>query len=328
MRTDYDSPWKTILTLYFRDCLAFYFPQAEQGIDWRTPPIFLDKELEKLLADDQGGAMRVDKLAQVKLLDGTESWVLLHLEIQTQRQREFTERLYRYNSRLYGTHRTPVATFAILCDASPTWRPTSFAYELLGFQLRLDFPVAKLLDYKSQASQLTELVNPFALVTLAHLEALATKPDDPARKNAKFRLIRLLLERGYQRQEIYALFRFIDWVLWLDPDLEKEFEADVALLEKERNVEYISSMERRAIDRGLERGLAQGLERGLEQGLVQGKMLGQRQLLLQMMQLKFGELPPEMLAYVASLEDEGALTLLGQRLLTAVSLEDMQIPEA
>jgi hypothetical protein len=40
-------------------------------------------------------------------------------------------------------------------------------------------------------------------------------------------------------------------------------------------------------------------------------MLGQRQLLLQMMQLKFGELPPEMLAYLASLEDEGALAYAG-----------------
>lgn len=147
MRADYDSPWKTMLTDYFEACLAFYFPEAHQQIDWRVPPTFLDKELTKLLPKDKSRPLRVDKLAQIKLHTGEEGRVLVHIEVQSQREQAFAERLYRYNSRLYSSRRTKVATLAILCDSAPSWHPTQFAYDLLGCHVQLDFPTAKLLDY-------------------------------------------------------------------------------------------------------------------------------------------------------------------------------------
>lgn len=168
----YDSPWKTMLTRHFEACLAFYFPHAHQQIDWQEPTVFLDKELAKLLRDDEGGTLRVDKLARVQLRNGQEGWVLLHIEVQSQRESNFAERLYRYNSRIYNSRGAPVATFIILCDDAPSWRPTHFHYELLGFEIRLDFPTIKLLDYQQQADALAQDSNPFALVTLAHLNEI------------------------------------------------------------------------------------------------------------------------------------------------------------
>jgi hypothetical protein len=43
-QTEYDSPWKEILQLYFQDFMLFFFPQAYVEIDWTREPIFLDKE--------------------------------------------------------------------------------------------------------------------------------------------------------------------------------------------------------------------------------------------------------------------------------------------
>jgi hypothetical protein len=33
-KTDYDSPWKDFIELYFRDFLKFFFPEIEADIDW------------------------------------------------------------------------------------------------------------------------------------------------------------------------------------------------------------------------------------------------------------------------------------------------------
>ncbi len=81
MRADYDSPWKTMLTDYFEACLAFYFPEAHQQIDWRVQPTFLDKELTKLLPKDHSRPLRVDKLAKIKLHTGEEGRVVVHTAI-------------------------------------------------------------------------------------------------------------------------------------------------------------------------------------------------------------------------------------------------------
>lgn len=36
-RTDYDSPWKEIIELYFPRFLEFFFPLAHATIDWTQP---------------------------------------------------------------------------------------------------------------------------------------------------------------------------------------------------------------------------------------------------------------------------------------------------
>jgi hypothetical protein len=41
-KTDYDSPWKDFIELYFRDFLKFFFPEIEADIDWDKPFRFLD----------------------------------------------------------------------------------------------------------------------------------------------------------------------------------------------------------------------------------------------------------------------------------------------
>jgi len=59
---------------------------------------------------------------------------------------------------------------------------------------------------------------------------------------AKLALIRRLYERGYERQAILDLFRFIDWVLELPEDLEAHFQVELAKFEAERNMPYITSI--------------------------------------------------------------------------------------
>ncbi|MEH1771257.1 MAG: hypothetical protein V7L30_33615 [Nostoc sp.] len=50
-QTEFDSPWKQILQLYFEEFMQFFFPQAHAEIDWTQQPEFLDQELQQVVRD-------------------------------------------------------------------------------------------------------------------------------------------------------------------------------------------------------------------------------------------------------------------------------------
>ena len=208
-RADYDNPWQEVLERYFRECLALFLPQAHAEIDWSQAPVFLDKELRQVTPDAELGLRRVDKLARVWRQDGAEAWVLIHVEVQSQEDTTFAERMYVYNYRLYDRYRRRVVSLAVLGDERANWRPARFGYELWGCEVGLRFPTVKLLDYRARWTELEASRNPFAVVVMAHLKALETQADPAARKTAKWQLLRRLYERGDGRADILNLFRFI-----------------------------------------------------------------------------------------------------------------------
>ena len=59
-------------------------------------------------------------------------------------------------------------------------------------------------------------------------------------------------------------------MLKLPDSLERQLWQDIENIEGERNVTYVSSIERFAIERGMKKGMQQGIEQGIEQGIQQG----------------------------------------------------------
>ncbi len=84
--TDFDTPWKDVLEIYFEDFVSFFFPQAHAGIDWNQGFEFLDKELQQVVRDAELGKRLVDKLVKIYRLAGEETWVLIHIEIHKEAQ--------------------------------------------------------------------------------------------------------------------------------------------------------------------------------------------------------------------------------------------------
>ena len=80
--------------------------------------------------------------------------------------------------------------------------------------------MVKLRDYATRWEALEASDNPFATVVGGHLQARATRRDPEGRLQGKLRLIQRLYERGYARQDVLELFRFIDWVLTLPAGLK------------------------------------------------------------------------------------------------------------
>ena len=99
-----------------------------------------------------------------------------------------------------------MASFAVLGDDNPRWRPQSFGYRRWGMEVGFRFPIVKLLDYAARRSELEESSNPFATVVLAHLDTQETRQDQGERKDRKFGLIKGLRERGWSETQIRQLF--------------------------------------------------------------------------------------------------------------------------
>ena len=246
MTTPLDTPWKQILECYFPQFMAFFFPEAHRAIDWDRGFDFLDGELQQVTRDAETGKRIVDKLVKVYLRNGQENWLLIHVEIQNQKEDEFSQRVYIYSTRLFDKFRRSVASFAVLGDTDGSWRPHSFHQDALGSRHDFSFQIAKLLDYRQNKEFLNANDNPFSIVVQAHLAAQATKgkASQQRRRKRKYSLTTMLYERGWPEQEIIDLYRFIDWVLMLPPELEEAFRQDIATYERGKNMPYISTIER------------------------------------------------------------------------------------
>lgn len=302
--SDYDSPWKEIIERYFPEFMAFFFPAAYEAIDWTKQYTFLDKELQQVVRDAETGSRRVDKLVQVNRKEESEvAWVLIHVEIQAQRETDFAKRMYIYNYRLFDRYERRVASMAVLSDANAGWRPNQFSYELFGCRVSLDFPTVKLLDYEQNWADLEADPSPFALVVMAQLQTHRTRRDPAERYAAKLQLTRLLYRRGYKRQDIWELYRFIDWLLTLPAELEQQLRIDLEQIEAEVNMRYVTSIERLAIQEGLEMGIQ-----------------GMREMLLDVLQVRFGNLSGDLIEQLQQIDDPDTLKMLNRRALVAESL--------
>lgn len=305
----FDEPWKQIVTALFRPFLDFFAPQTAAQIDWSREPQFLDKELRRI-AKGFGRSRRAtaDFLVKVWRLDGEEEWLIIHIELQAQRDERFAERMFLYNVRAYDLYRRPVVSLAVLADADASWRPDRFGYGDGESRTSLRYPVVKLLDYRDRQAELEASANPFGLAVLAHLKTQETRGDAESRLAWKVRLARLLFDRRWSRKEIEELFQFLDWIMALPEPLEDRFEVTYEQLEREETMaETMAPLLLRAKARGIQQGLRSALVRQLT--------------------AKFGEMPDRVVAQIEGITDTAELYRLTDLILTAQTLKEMGLSQ-
>ena len=318
----YDSPWKEALEEAFPEFIAFYFPDAHRHIDWTQEYLFLDQELRQVVRDAELGRRFVDKLVRVTRRGGGEGWVYVHVEVQGSREADFAKRMFVYNYRLFDRYDRPIASLAVLADDETGWRPDHFRSEVFGCETGIRFPIAKLAEHAERLEALLVDTNPFALVTAAHLLTRQTRQDPASRFEAKRRLVHLLYERGWKKRRILRLFAVLDWMMQLPAELEAKLWQDIKTIEGERNVRYVTSVERLATERGLQQGLAKGLEQGLVKGLEKGRIEGEGAILRRLLTRRFGALSQDVLERLADADAE-QLETWAERVLVAGSLDEI-----
>lgn len=159
-------------------------------------------------------------------------------------------------------------------------------------------------------AELEASANPFAVVLMAHLQTQRTRHQPLTRLQSTLGLIRHLYRRGFTRQIILDVFRFVDWIMALPPELDAQFQTELAQLEAETHMPpYVTTIERS--------GIAKGLQQGVQQEAVR--------ILTRQLTRRFGPLPAwaeERLAQASTLE----LEEWADRVFEAARLEDIVTP--
>jgi hypothetical protein len=149
-------------------------------------------------------------------------------------------------------------------------------------------------------------------VVLAHLAAQDTRHNVPARQATKLALVRRLYERGYSRERILSLFRFIDWLLALPEAAQRAVWQEIAQFEEERQVTYITSVERI------------GMERGRQEGREEGLLEEARRMVRRVLEGRFGDAAFGLVEQVDGITDVALLEMVLDRAITATSPDEVQ----
>jgi len=308
MRIPYDEGWKEVIKGFFPQFLEFFFPSIAGNLDLSRGFEFLDKELGRISKRGLAGR-RVDALVKVYRRDGEEQWLLVHIEVQGYPQEEFERRMYVYNYRIFDRFDRDVVSLAVLTDEDPRFRPGPYCFELGEFRLEMAFPVVKLLDYRGRWGELEASGNPFSVVVMAHLRSQETRGRAREGFEWKLRLTRMLYERGYSREEVWGLYRFIDLVMRLPEELEEVYHEEIIKDEEVKAMPYITTAERI------------GMKKGMEQGLQQGMLEEAREMVLEALEERFGEVPSDVEKAVREIKDRDTLKRLHRQAIRCGSLE-------
>jgi hypothetical protein len=266
-RNSYDEGWKEVIEVFFPRFLQFFFPQVYAEVDFDKGFQFLDKELERIVKKSLLKKRFADKLVKVFLKDGSQKWILIHIEVQGFYDVSFEKRMYIYNYRIFDRYDQEVVSLSILADADENYRPSRYEVSRWGFRLLFEFPVVKLLDYLPQRDALEQMENPFAVVVLAHLTSLKTKRKVSERFLGKVRLVKMLYEKRYTPEEVWGLYRFIDWVISLPEAMEIRFHDEITQYEEVKHMPYITTAERIGIQKGIQQGKREGIYEAISFGL-------------------------------------------------------------
>jgi hypothetical protein len=268
-------------------------------------------ELYPAMRAAETGKRFADKLMKVHRMDGEAQLVLIHVEVQGDFDKAFAERMFVYHYRLYDRFFRPIVSLGVLGDDSGSWRPDRYRTELWGCETLLRFPTVKLVDYDSRWQELEASRNPFAVMVMAHLKTRATRKDPESRLRCKLTLVKGLYEKGYTREDVLELFRFIDWLLVLPEALGRRFQDQLKEYEASMSRPYVTSIERSGIEKGVQQGIQQGIQEGLERGLA-----AERALLRRLTLRRFGEPCAEQLERLfESVDDPDRLAEVGEWLI-------------
>ena len=308
LTTEFDAPWKVALERFLEPFLRLCFPGVHALIDWSQAPVFLDTELQQIAPEHQEGPRSVDKLVRVLLKSGQEEWLLIHVEVQAQPEREFARRMFVYFYRIWDRFGQRIVSLAVLADDDPGWRPQCFHTELAGCVEHFEFPTFKVLDCRDGEEFFERTGNVFGLLVAAHRAALTTRREAAARFGERFRLVKYLYRHGQKREEVVWLFRLISWLTRLPEEWELRFREELNRFEQVESpmTELLSPIELMAQEKGRQEGLEEGRQ-------------ARRADILEILEVRFGKISDEVRAKVDQLRDDEALSRGHRTAITASS---------
>jgi predicted transposase/invertase (TIGR01784 family) len=261
-----DALWKGILEDLFDDFLRFYFPESVDLFNFNRKFVFLDKELEQLFpqSQDDFNPKYVDKLVKVFTKKGKEEWILIHIEVQGSRDKDFAKRMFMYRYRVLDKYDKPITSLAILTDKHKSYKPNVYRYEFMGNELYYKFNTYKVLD--ANEKELKQSNNPFAVVVRVVQTALKKdKMPENQLFDLKLELVKELLKKNFTKEKIRNLLQFLKLYIRFDnQELINKFEKELDII---KNQQTTMGLEEFVLDRERRVGRKEGRKEGIEEGM-------------------------------------------------------------
>jgi len=240
---DYDTQWKEIISNLFEDFIAFFLPNAYPLIDFSQKVDFLEQEFHKIVANSsKKGKVINDKLVKVRLKNGEEKWILIHIEIQSTYEQNFSRRMFTYFYRILDQYNQQVTAIAIYTGLKIPKNYGKYEYSFLGTKNIYEFNTYLVKKVTEQELQISS--NPFALVILSTKYLHKSRADFDKRLSFKRKLIRLTKQKKYDDKQIINLLKFIYLILYLPIELEKVFVKEtIQEFVKNRDMQTLKSQE-------------------------------------------------------------------------------------
>jgi len=109
-RIGHDQLFKQLLQAFFTDFLSLFDPEVATALDLSTVSF---RDTEAFTDIPQGERRLADLVAQVATVDGVDELILVHVEIQREREAQFPQRMWQYYSLLRQRENLPVIPIAL-----------------------------------------------------------------------------------------------------------------------------------------------------------------------------------------------------------------------
>ena len=279
---DHDQLFKQLLTTFFLEFLELFTPEFFAAID----PSSLEILPLEYFTDIQAGERKaMDVIIRVNLLGrpnapaSSRVSVVVNCEHQSSSEPDFQRRLFFYFAQLHRKYLQPVYPIALFSFDKP-YRAERDAYQVKvpGFKV-MDFNFLTIqlnqLDWKAFLTQR----NPVAAALMSKM-----KIDPADRPRVKVECLRMIANLKLDKARTFQLSGFIDNYLRLNPVEEQQFQVELDTIklpqEREKIMEITTSW------------------------MEQGQESATRSLVVKQLTRKLGNLSPELLAKVSSLNLE------------------------
>ena len=220
-KPDFDGQWKKLITQYSADFIQFFFPSKfVKTLDLKRSIENSTDDLQKLFPDfGKKGKLLPDKLLKVFEKEGSEGFVLFHVEVEKEGKTSVPARLFEYYIRLKELFPdAKITAIVIYIGQRVPRRHNIFQYEFGGTKLTYEFNTY--IVKKQSEEQLVNSDNPFALAVLACLYIIKSKKDYTKLLDYKRKLARLCFDKAYPKWAIRDLLLFINFTIALPPENE------------------------------------------------------------------------------------------------------------
>jgi len=237
MKQQNDTLWKVILEHFFYDFLLLIDPDLAATININKEITFMDKELnQQRPADGEKFELKiVDKLVKLYTTEGNDEWILVHLEVQHQYQKNFSKRMYGYYNRLYDRYHKPITAYAIFTEPNLIKRDNVYQTTCGRTALKYTFNTYKVALQDDDF--LRNHANPFALVVLIAKQTDLKKKYknkkvyDQMLLDDKLSIAKLIFDRHLpdvkEKELINFLFHYVNFEF---SETQAKFEQGINLL--------------------------------------------------------------------------------------------------